>query len=450
MHCLLQHRRVLLLQGPMGWFFDRLARSLAASGQQVHKVHFNGGDAAFYRQPHAVPFTGTDDGWPLWLAQYVRDNQIQAVVVFGQMRPMHRAAKRVADELGCAYYVFEEGYLRPDYVTLERNGVNAYSGMPRDPAFYRAHPRIRADQLAQPTGQRFRAMAWAAMRYSLACGLMWPRYRHHCYHRPIHPLTEACRWLRGGVRKLVYAWRERHMLDRLTGSAMTGRWFLVPLQVHNDSQVRFHSGFDSVEGFIGEVLASFAAHADAGAHLVFKHHPMDRAYTDYAGSIAWHARQLGVAARVHYVHDLHLPTLIRHAKGLVTINSTAGLQSLFHETPVVALGQCFYAIEGLTHQGGLQSFWRAPTPVDKDLYWRFRAYLTEHTQLNASFYARMPGLDRLPQQPAPSAERPAVAQRPAPSRAAPEIHRQPAQARVERAPAEFVQPTPVTVAALID
>ncbi|MDB5818240.1 MAG: capsular polysaccharide export system protein KpsS, partial [Rhizobacter sp.] len=41
---LLLYRRPLLLQGPMGPFFERFADYLDSHGQQVRKVNFNGGD----------------------------------------------------------------------------------------------------------------------------------------------------------------------------------------------------------------------------------------------------------------------------------------------------------------------------------------------------------------------------------------------------------------------
>lgn len=407
MQCLLGHRNVLLLQGPMGGFFATLARRLEARGQRVHKIHFNGGDWLFYRRRGATRYEGSLAGWPQWLARFAAEHGIEAVVVFGQMRPLHRAAKRVADELGLAFYVFEEGYLRPDYVTLERDGVNAHSSMPRDAATYRALPAPRDAQRPQPTAQRFWVMAWIATLYCLASFLLRPWFCRVPHHRPLHPLREALCWLRGGWRKLRYGWQERHVLRELRSEPLRRRWFLVPLQVHNDSQVRFHSPFESVEDFVVEVMRSFAAHAAPDAQLVFKHHPMDRDYTDYTRLVAAAAAACGIAARVRYVHDLHLPTLLQHARGVVTINSTTGLQALFHGTPVIALGDCFYAIDGLTCQRDLAGFWRAPGRVDRELYRRFRAYMTEHTQLNASFYGRAPALDTLA--PAPAPRTPAVA-----------------------------------------
>jgi capsule polysaccharide modification protein KpsS len=106
------------------------------------------------------------------------------------------------------------------------------------------------------------------------------------------------------------------------------------------------------------------------------------------------------------VHDLHLPTLLRHAAGIVTVNSTVGLQAMFHGRPVCTLGDAIYALPGLVHQGDLASFWRAPTAVDPVLFGRFRSTVIQRTQLNLSFCGHMPAL-ALPQ-PAPRAARPAL------------------------------------------
>jgi capsular polysaccharide export protein len=77
---------------------------------------------------------------------------------------------------------------------------------------------------------------------------------------------------------------------------------------------------------------------------------------------------------------------------VVTVNSTTGLQALFHGTPLITLGQCFYAVPGMVHAGPLQRFWQAPGEVDKQLFHNFRNYLLRETQLNASFYGETPGL----------------------------------------------------------
>lgn len=167
-----------------------------------------------------------------------------------------------------------------------------------------------------------------------------------------------------------------------------GKYFAVALQVYNDSQIRAHSQYEDVRDFIREVVASFAAGARDDHHLVFKHHPMDRGQREYRKLIKGLCEDFGVTGRVHYVHDVHLPTLLRRSCGVVTINSTVGLSALYHEKPLKVMGRAMYDMEGLTFQGGLTQFWNAAPTFDHVLWRRFRAYMVTQTQLNGAFYGR--------------------------------------------------------------
>jgi hypothetical protein len=159
---LLCQRRTLLLQGPMGPFFERLATTLRSHGQQVWKVNFNAGDDLFFRGEQVIQFREPMDQWPACLRRLVAELRLDAVVLFGQSRRMHQVAIAEAEALGVTVFVLEEGYVRPDYVTLEIGGVNAASSLPRDPAFYRD---LNAEPLPAPvpTGQSFRAVAAATL-----------------------------------------------------------------------------------------------------------------------------------------------------------------------------------------------------------------------------------------------------------------------------------------------
>jgi hypothetical protein len=148
-----------------------------------------------------------------------------------------------------------------------------------------------------------------------------------------------------------------------------------------------HSQYRRVSHFIRQVISSFATEAPANCHLVFKHHPLDRGFRNHGPLIRKLAEQHGVVNRVHYVHDLHLPTLLQHALGTVVINSTVGLSSLVHGTPVKTTGKAVYDLPGLTHQGPLSSFWHNPEPIDQRLHRNFRRYLIAQTQINGSFYS---------------------------------------------------------------
>lgn len=377
---------ILLLQGPVGPFFDHLARFLRETGREVTKVNLNGGDAWFYRQPGAIAFTQSPDQWPHFLDRIFAEREIDALVLFGDCRGYHRAAIIRARQHSIPVFVFEEGYVRPNFVTFEPGGVNGNSMLPRSPALI---GMLDLPEFKRPTKGSFRRMARYAMTYYLAGRLARSKYPNYRHHKPFDIYPEAFYWLRSGYRKLLYRVTEHGFHKRLTGE-LRGKYFLVPLQVFNDSQIKSHSDFRSVRAVIAMVLDSFARHAPADAHLVFKHHPMDRGHRHYGRQIRESASEAGIEDRVHYVHDLHLPSLLQATRGVVLVNSTTGLSALYHGAPVKVLGECIYDIPGLTHQGDLTSFWRAPTQPDHVFYTQFRKYLIALTQVQGSFYSGRP------------------------------------------------------------
>jgi capsule polysaccharide modification protein KpsS len=165
-------------------------------------------------------------------------------------------------------------------------------------------------------------------------------------------------------------------------------YFFVPLQVHLDSQLS-HSRYESVNEFIREVVAAFAEHAPSDHVLLLKLHPMDRPYCDYSAEIAALRAKYGLGERLLYADVINLPAALRGARGTIVINSTVGLSSLTHGTPVKCLGRAVYDLPGLTHQGPLAEFFTAPDPVDRTLYKRFRHWLLQQNQLNGSVWSRL-------------------------------------------------------------
>lgn len=376
-------KKVLLLQGPVGPFFTRLAADLRAVGAQVHKVNFNGGDWFFYPRG-AMNYRGTMEEWPSWLEQQLRRLQIDMVFLFGDCRPIHQEARVLATRLGVEVWVFEEGYVRPDYVTLERFGVNGYSKLPRAADAYREE--LPAVPTQHPVGNPYWNMVRSGCWYFTVGALAKPFFPHYLHHRPL-TIVEAIPWVRSAWRKLWYRWKERGQEEKLT-TYFSHRYFLAPLQVHNDAQVLVHGDMTGVQQFIANTVRSFAHHAPKDTLLVFKHHPMDRGYRSYSRLIRSVARRAKVSQRVVYIHDQHLPTLLAHARGVVVINSTVGFSALHHGTPTMVCGNALYDMHGLTYQGRLDDFWAAAprSKPDATLYRRFRHHLIAKTQLNGSFY----------------------------------------------------------------
>jgi capsular polysaccharide export protein len=378
--------RVLLRQGPHGPFFKRVAAALQAAGAgKVMKIDFNAGDA-LYSPADALAYHGKMSDWPAYIDRFLVDHQIDCVMVFGDCRPIHQTARTVAHAHGAQFWTFEEGYVRPNFITFEPHGVNGHSRLPTQRADYDAWKPVQLpDQL--PIKSSFGIAALHAMAYFIAAKLMHWHFPHYKHHRPL-VLLDGLRWVRGLGRKWWYRFAERDALKDLQGHGGNKNYFLSVLQVAIDAQVREHSPYASIEQYIRESIASFATHAPADAVLLVKHHPMDRAYADYSGLIKLLRKHHGLNDRLRYIHDQHLPTLMTYAQGLVTINSTVGLSAMDHGIAVKTLGLAIYDMAGLTSQRSLDDFWKhayldRPEPA---LHQKFVNYVITHTQINGNFY----------------------------------------------------------------
>jgi capsular polysaccharide export protein len=377
-------RQILFLQGLPGRFFADLGAALAAMGCGVHRVNFNGGDQWDWPRAGALNFRGPARAWPACLARLIRARNITDIVLFGDCRPLHRMARATAAGLAVQVHVFEEGYLRPDWVTLERGGVNGFSPLSADPAWWRrlAQSAPPVEDIPPVPSSLPRRIKETLIYYTgtVLLGLTFPYYRTH---RPWPPLLEGCGWLLRLARRRLGGGTSRW--DRLDLPAKS--FFLAPLQLDSDYQLRVHSDFDGMQPALAEIVASFAARAAADAHLVVKAHPLDNGLVNWRKQATDYARALGVADRIHYLEDGDIDQVVRASRGVVTVNSTTGTLALAAGIPVITLGRAIYDLPGLTHQDTLEAFWVAPEQPRAEFYDVFRRVLANRCLLRGGFYA---------------------------------------------------------------
>jgi len=385
----LKEKRILLLQGPMGTFFKKLDTYLRKEGAKTYKIGLNAGDWFFSCRDNYFAFRGKPEEWEVFIEKFLDEKEIDLVFLFGDCRFYQTVVREKALKKGVVVYVFEEGYIRPDFITMEKFGVNGFSKIPKDASFYKKLPYYEASEPKPAYPSKTKMIVSATLYYAIS-NLFHYRYPYYIHHRDFSALKEAFYGIRGLIRKGIYALSERRYLPMLTGD-LSRKYYFVPLQTHNDFQVLEHSYYRSIEKFIIEILESFAKDAPEETYLVFKHHPVDRGRKDYKRFIREQAILFGIEKRVITIHDVHLPTCLKHAIGTITINSTVGLSAIGHQVPTLTLGSAIYDIEGLTnYQMPLEMFWTRYKMPDEILYCKFRNYLIENTQLNGSFYGRFP------------------------------------------------------------
>jgi capsular polysaccharide export protein len=378
-------RHFLFVGGPFGSFFRDLAGGLRDAGAAVTHVTTHGGDWLDWGWNDSVVFREPFAHWEEWVGDLILQRGITDVVTYGDCGKYSGPALTEASRLDVARHVFELGYFRPDWVTLERNGVNGYSSLPRDPRFYHSIDLKACHYDEQAVGLIMPYHVWYSIRHCLAhyAGVpFFPRFTHSW---PESPMKQAVGYMsRVAFERVARARVRRAEQDVLESDAP---FFLCTLQKPGDTQIRVHSRFKTLVPFIDHVTESFARWAPPEARLVFKAHPLDNGMEPREKAIEEAAETYGVQDRLVFLPSGSLANLTQKTRGVVTVNSTAGLAAVHKGRPTITLGDAFYDIPGITHQSGLKEFWTNPEPPDSELFNRFRAVVMTETQINGNYYS---------------------------------------------------------------
>jgi capsular polysaccharide export protein len=376
-------RSFLFLQGPISPFFRELGAALAARGHAVRRINLSLGDSLFWNNDRSEDFRGRPAEWPAHIAARMRELAVTDLVLLGEQRPQHRVAIAAAQARGVAVTATDFGYLRPDWIILERDGLNALSHYPRERAAILALAEgLPPPDMTRRHPDRFRLQAMWDVVFHLANTLPWP-FRHYESFL-LHPPLPA--YLGTGWRLLRRGTARRRAEAALAAIPPDAPVFLFAMQMETDYSIRAYSPYPDLDTPLAEAIASFAAHAPAEARLVVKLHPLDPGLKRWDARVRRLARAQGVKPRVRVVDAVPLDPLIARARGLLTVNSTAGLRALQLGRPVLALGEALYRLPGLTHQAGLDAFWRAPEQPEPELTDAFLRGIAHHLHIRGDFY----------------------------------------------------------------
>lgn len=392
----MHQRRFLLLQGPASPFLKKLAEAIENKGAEVSKINLSIGDVAFWWPRKSELFREKAEHWAVYLDRYISDHNVTDIVMLGDGRAPHHSAAAVASARGVDVHILEHGYLRPDWLTIEPDGMSAHSRFPQDAE------RIRMIAESAPAIDgvgRYRSSFLTYALYDLVYHvpnvlLGWLVHPHYRTHGPVHPVREYAGWIWKALRMKS----RRRNADLATTAALTPiqtadgvrlpRVFLFPLQLPGDYQIIRHAPGGDLFAIVDSVIASFAKHAGSNDRLLFKVHPIDNGLSRWPERIRAASNRHGISDRVFYADGGDTDDLITRAAGVVTVNSTVGLTALSMAKPVVALGAAVYDIPGLTFQGPLAEFWTNPGRPDMELFDAFQRALAATTQVRGGFIGR--------------------------------------------------------------
>jgi capsular polysaccharide export protein len=382
-------RRFLFLQGPHGPFFSQLGRMLGAAGAEVRRVGFNRGDQHFWSDRASyIPYRGSVEDWPATCAALLDDHAITDIVLYGDTRPVHAQAVALARTRGITVHVFEEGYLRPYWVTYERGGANGHSRL-MGMSIPQMQKALADGQLDFPEAPA----RWGDMRQHMFYGAYYHFFllmlnRAYAGFRP-HRALNVRQEFRLYLRRLVFMpanWAARLQATlRIRNGGFP--YHLALLQLEHDASFQQHSPFSTMAEFLEVVIDGFAEGAPRHHHLVFKAHPLEDGRVNIRREIQRLASARGIAARVHYVRGGKLAQLLDHARSAVTVNSTAAQQVLWRGLPLKVFGSAVYDKPEFVSTLPLPEFFRHPRRPDSRAYRDYRHFLLETSQIAGGFYS---------------------------------------------------------------
>ena len=378
--------RYLFLQGPHGPFFRLLGDELRSRGHEVTRVNLCGGDVLDWPFG-ALSYHGRTSDWSFWIHELMERRGVTDLLVFGDWRPHHREAVHIARLHGIRVWAFDEGYLRPHWITMEPGGVNGNSTLPHTPKDVLSQSADcpepeKPASFENPIEHR----QLQAVLYAGASLLSMPFFPFYRTHRPY-----------GHLRELFSGWIP-HILSRpgrirASEAALAhlndAPFFLFPLQLDSDSQVRRYSPFSGMKEAIAWVMTSFARDAPRDTHLVIRNHPLDSGLIRYDRFIRSFSKACGIEDRVLFVESGNGLEMIRKSQGVVLLNSTMGMQALEQGKAVYCVGKAIYAMPGLAQSAEecrLSRFWQERRAPDAALLHAFEKLLLTSVLVNGNFY----------------------------------------------------------------
>lgn len=385
-------KSVLLLQGPVGPFFKYFAEFLMQNKTQVHKINFHVGEQFFFNTEHSELYRGCVAEWEEYFSEKILRHQVQQIFLIGAHKIYHKIAIEYCQQNNIEVYVFEEGYIRSNYITIEQNGVNGDTSLSKNPLYYLEwdNPTITEppDSITLNAAARYYNHLRYYYRYSWGLFLsQWrlPNYQHHIQAKGLRTFFKWNKFFASLAIATIFPFKKERNSKWIYLNE--NKYYIVILQINTDSAIKAYSQYGDMQEFIQEVMQSFAAHAPKDCKLLIKHHPYDRGIHCYQKQIKRLTNELNLHNRVNYIIDAHLDLALEKSLGCIVVNSTSGFTALAHEVPTIALSkQALYNIPGLTNQCALNEFWHNPLPPETELFRQFKSNLIYKTQMRGCFY----------------------------------------------------------------
>lgn len=306
-----------------------------------------------------------------FLREYLTKHKIELVTMHNDLRWQHALAVKVCQELGVQYLITERGIFRPDTTTIEFDGVNGYSSLPKDKEFYTSHEikekKLRNYKVSKVTNLQVNMRFVLFILLNKLGGVLG--------------LNSSVKNRGYSLVKYAELFIKQKFGKKISQDIkLPTKYIFAPLQVNTDTQLLIHSDFKDMQEFISLVEREFYS-LKSNIGLVFKIHPMEKGIVEYK----FDSRSLVV--------DSDTNELVKNSECVVTINSTVGFEAIEKHKKVLVLGEAFFKIDGIaicsskkSFRDDLSSVFDGSVELDDEAIEAFVKYLKYEYQLNGNLF----------------------------------------------------------------
>jgi capsule polysaccharide modification protein KpsS len=265
------------------------------------------------------------------------------ILISGGTTGFERCGIKVAKDLGIKTFIVWEGQFRPNTISYDTKGMNAESSIYEltsndiTNCYISLESSLFYESYLKRISQKLFNNVSLKVPSKLYDKSFWGRLNRHWQEYNYIEITSL------PLSKLL-ANRLKYMLrnGNYTESISLKKPFIYfPLQVHTDSNYLVNSNFNSIQESIDIIEQAFdIAGLNEDYYLCIKEHPLDVLRTNYSStsnSVVWLNPFLPSNDIIN--NDLCI--------GTITINSTAGFESLILNKPTLTLGKSIYSKETL-------------------------------------------------------------------------------------------------------
>lgn len=230
------------------------------------------------------------------------------------------------------FFNMENGYFRPYTLMFDPKGVNYESSIPRDPNFY---TNIQVDK------NRLSQFLYKPEKAEINRDETW-EYREKFYKHYDIDVKKLERNNKGA---------QNTKTDEDT-SLYDNEYIYVPFQLETDSQIIKHSKrIKTMKQLVencSKALKKYNETNNKNLKMIFKTHPLYRSEIEIIDIIGIN-EICEKDPNLIFLTEGNNSKLLDHAKAVITINSTVGLEALIRHKPVITLGDAFYGIENIAY-----------------------------------------------------------------------------------------------------